>query len=567
MDSSSSDTPQSADENMLETPPPSLPEIQEPSEPLHEHDKADNDVSAKFHDGQLLRFVRVRFPGNNRPLAFYIADQDYHYGQKVIAMSEKGMAVGFVNSFSYEVKFHRGLLPIRSIVKFASAEDGLNDEATFREERRLREIVDRMIEKSQLDMVITQVELTQLGKKAIFSFTAPTRVDFRGLVHEIVGVLKMRIELRQISVRDRAAAVGGLGPCGRELCCSSFLAKYGNVGIKLAKNQDLSLNSSKINGVCGQLKCCLTYEDEVYQEKRKKMPRDNALVKTKDGNQGKVIRLHILTEQFETISQEGIIRRYVAEMWDGLAEGLEIPKFFENGVTDLSKTVIGMDQVAARKAEEHERHVKEAKAEAKNYADKIFEQLFGEKTLDWSLPDVAEPNSPVRKLVVPEEEEEIVYVAPEEESLDDDDDEEDMDGEESHASADDDDDMPAAPAPRAQPTSPPLRQEHRPDYHANPRQQDNRPRQDDRPRQQQPQRHDQRPRDDRPRQQDSRGPRPDQGRGPQRDSQQTQGPRPQQPPREPGQPGQEGSGQRRRRRGGRGGRGGGNGGPQRPPQS
>jgi cell fate regulator YaaT (PSP1 superfamily) len=571
MDSSSSDTPQSADENMLETPPPTVPEIQEPAEPLHEHDQADNDVSSKFHDGQMLRFVRVRFPGNNKPMPFFIGDLDYHYGQKVVAMSEKGMAVGFVNSFAYEVKFHRSLLPIRSIVKFASAEDGLADEETFREERRLREIVDRMIEKSQLDMVVTQVELTQLGKKAIFSFTAPTRVDFRGLVHEIVGVLKMRIELRQISVRDRAAAVGGLGPCGRELCCSSFLAKYGNVGIKLAKNQDLSLNSSKINGVCGQLKCCLTYEDEVYQEKRKKMPRDNALVKTKDGNQGKVIRLHILTEQFETISPEGIIRRYVAEMWDGLAEGLEIPKFFENGVTDLSKTVIGMDQVAARKAEEHERHVKEAKLEAKNYADKIFEQLFGEKTLDWSLPDIAEPNSPLRKLVVPEEEEEIVYVAPEDESLDDDDDEEDMDGEESHASADDDDDMPAAPAQRAQPTSPPLRQEHRPDYHANPRQQDNRPRQDDRPRQQQPQRHDQRPRDDRPRddrprQQDNRGPRPDQNRGPHRDPQQTQGPRPQQPPREPGQPGQAGEGQRRRRRGGRGGRGGGNGGPQRPPQ-
>lgn len=537
---------------MIETPPSTVPEIQEPAEPLHEHDISDNDLSAKFHDGQILRFVRVRFPGNNKPMPFYIGQTDYHYGQKVVAMSEKGMAVGFVNSFAYEVKFHRGLLPIRSIVKFASAEDGQADEEIFREERRLREIVDRMIEKSQLDMVVTQVELTQLGKKAIFSFTAPTRVDFRGLVHEIVGVLKMRIELRQISVRDRAAAVGGLGPCGRELCCSSFLAKYGNVGIKLAKNQDLSLNSSKINGVCGQLKCCLTYEDEVYQEKRKKMPRDNALVKTKDGNRGKVIRLHILTEQFETISPEGIIRRYVAEMWDGLAEGLEIPKFFENGVTDLSKTVIGMDQVAARKAEEHERHVKEAKAEAKNYADKIFEQLFGEKTLDWSLPDVAEPNSPARKLVVPEEEEEIVYVAPEDETLDDDD-EEDMEGE-----VDDEE----APVVHAAPSQ---QQPSRP-------QQDNRPRQDDRHRQQQSQRNDQRPRDDRPRHDnrgpDNRGPRPDHNRGPQ----QAQGPRPQQPPREPGQSG-DGSGQRRRRRGGRGGRGGGNGGPQgggggqRPPQS
>ncbi|MBY0516276.1 MAG: hypothetical protein K2P81_05175 [Bacteriovoracaceae bacterium] len=424
MDSSSHDTPQEAEENIIENEQETLNENVEAPEALNEFDAADAEMVKEFKDNQVLRFVRVRFPGNNRSQAYYIGDNDYPLGQKVLAMSDRGMAVGFVNSFPYNVFFHKSILPIRSIAKAASAEDIKADEDEFKEERRLREIADRLIEKNQLDMALTEVELSSLGKKAIFYFTAPTRVDFRNLVHQLVSELKMRIELRQISVRDRAASVGGLGPCGRELCCSSFLAKYGNVGIKLAKNQDLSLNSSKINGVCGQLKCCLTYEDEVYQEKRKKLPRDNAIVKTKDGNAGKVVRLHILTEQFETISPDGVIRRYVADMWDGLAEGLEIPKYFENGITDNSKTVIGIDRVLAEKAAQYEIDVKEAKESAKGFADKIFQDLFGATTLDWSLPEVQEPEEAnARRKIMPDEEDEIQYVVPEDEILDDDDDE------------------------------------------------------------------------------------------------------------------------------------------------
>lgn len=535
MDSSSSDTPQSADENIdgeiksdlnSEESQNDSSESNEVLEPQNEYDRADAEIAAQFKDFQVLRFIRVRFPGNNRSFAFYIADKDYHLGQKVLAMSDRGIAVGFVNSSAYELKFHRGLLPIRSIIKVASKEDLHFDEEAFRQEKRLREICDRAIERNQLDMALTQVELSQMGKKAIFYFTAPTRVDFRGLVHELVGELKMRIELRQISVRDRAAAVGGLGPCGRELCCSSFLAKYGNVGIKLAKNQDLSLNSSKINGVCGQLKCCLTYEDEVYQEKRKKMPRDNALVKTKDGNVGKVIRLHVLIEQFETISPDGVIRRYVSDMWDGLAEGLEIPKYFENGITDNSKTVIGMDKVLAEKAQQHERDIKEAKQSAQGYADEIFEKLFGSKTLDWSLPEISEPTTSTRKVITPDEEEEIIYVAPEDELLDDEegeDLEDETEGEEEIVET----------RPQHQP------QQHRPQHQ--------RPQQEQRPAQ-------------------------DRGPAPQRIQERPRTPGPQGGERHAQQPPREGGGNSQRRRRGRGGRGGGgqgnqgSGGP-RPPRS
>lgn len=398
--------------------------------------------------GDKVRLVRVRFPGSNRSFSFFVDNDIYRYGQKVLATNDRGVGVGFVNSFPYEVPFTKDMLPLRKIHRHATAEDQAHDLEVFRDERRLRDIADRLIEKNQLDMQLTQVEITGAGKKAVFSFTAPTRVDFRGLVHEMVGEMKMRIELRQVSVRDRAAAVGGLGPCGRELCCSSFLARYGNVGIKLAKNQDLSLNSSKINGVCGQLKCCLTYEDEVYQEKRRKIPRDNAIVKTKDGVIAKVIRLHVLLEQFETIDMNGVMRRYVSDMWDGIPEErIEIPKYFENGVTDNTATIIGLTELQAKKVREHEESLAQAKREAKGFADSVFENLFGEKTLDWSLPEVTEPENPFARKVAIEEEEEVVYIADEEDLLDEDDDEDDEDGDDDEG---DEDIAPAMERPRPQ---------------------------------------------------------------------------------------------------------------------
>lgn len=424
MDSNSSDQV-SEDQNSEPT------QIQDTySEPPRERE-ADEIDPETLKVGDPVRLIRVRFPGSNKSFSFFVDSDLYRYGQKVVATSDRGIGVGFVNSFAYEVPFTKDLLPLRKIHRHATAEDQALDIEVFRDERRLRDIADKLIEKNQLDMQLTQVEITQAGKKAVFSFTAPNRVDFRGLVHEMVSEMKMRIELRQVSVRDRAAAVGGLGPCGRELCCSSFLARYGNVGIKLAKNQDLSLNSSKINGVCGQLKCCLTYEDEVYQEKRRKLPKDNAVVKTKDGNVGKVIRLHVLLEQFEIINLQGIIRRYVSDMWDGMPEEkIEIPKYFEHGVTDNSSTIIGLTELQAQKMREHEESLAQAKRDAKGFADNVFENLFGNKTLDWSLPEVTEPENPFARKFV-EEEEEIVYIADEDDILDDDDMDDEDEGEES----------------------------------------------------------------------------------------------------------------------------------------
>ena len=195
-------------------------------------------------------------------------------------------------------------------------------------------------------MNVTHVEFIQFGKKAVFYFTAPERVDFRGLVKDLVGDLKMRIELRQISVRDRAAALGATGACGLQTCCSSFLNNYGNVSIKMAKNQNLALIPSKINGVCGQIKCCIKYEDDVYSAKRKLLPREQSFIRTKNGDLGKVTKLHLILEQFEMLTDKGYIRRYARSQFNDKnyfpPKSWSFPTEFRSIVSETS-TIIGLD--------------------------------------------------------------------------------------------------------------------------------------------------------------------------------------------------------------------------------
>ena len=266
--------------------------------------------AAQLEGGEALKFIRVRFPGHTHSYPFLLGHRRLVYGQKVVALSDRGMAVGYVNSFPYEVPYSEKLNPIRTISKIATTEDELNAGTQDGQEREMEESCKGLIKKHQLEMNLTHVELTGYGKKVVFYFTAPQRVDFRGLVRDLVSALKIRVELRQISARERAAALGGLGPCGQSLCCSTFLKQYGNVSIKMAKVQNLTLVPSKLNGLCGQLKCCLAYEEEVYQEKRGRLPKEGQLIATANGDRGKVLRLHPLAEQFDLLTEQGVIRRY-----------------------------------------------------------------------------------------------------------------------------------------------------------------------------------------------------------------------------------------------------------------
>lgn len=381
-------------------------------------DEQENREETRFKEGQILRFVRVRFPGNSRSFPFLIGKRRIEYGQKVVAMSDRGMAVGYINSFPYEVPFNKSMLPVRSIAKVASDEDIDKDQEAYHQQKSAENICNDLIEQYKLDMQLTHVEFTSFGKKAVFYFIAPARVDFRDLVRDLVGKLKTRIELRQISVRDRSASIGGIGPCGRELCCSSFLTKYGNVGIKMAKNQDLTLNFSKLNGVCGQLKCCLQYEDDVYREKRSRLPKEGDFILTHTGEMGRVDRLHLLSEQFVMMTNRGVRKRYVVDLYKETLdkETANFPKEFDS-ISDETHKVIGMEDSQAKKVQTFEAEVRSYKDKSKSFADGIFESLFGEKTLDYSLPEVPELEGSQTHIKTPDEEEEIFYTPSEDELL------------------------------------------------------------------------------------------------------------------------------------------------------
>ncbi|OUR95316.1 hypothetical protein A9Q84_15880 [Halobacteriovorax marinus] len=311
--------------------------------------------SAKFTPGENITLVRVRFPGNAKSFPFLIGKRKFMYGQKVMAMSDRGMTVGYINSFPYEIPFDKNMLPLKSINKIATEEDMEEQKSYYLKEKHAEKLCIRLIDTHKLDMNLTHVEFIQFGKKAVFYFNAPARVDFRNLVKDLVTDLKMRIELRQISVRDRAAAIGAVGVCGLQTCCSSFLKNYGSVNIKMAKNQNLALIPGRINGICGQIKCCIKYEDEVYLQKRTKLPKEGIFLKVKNGDIGRVQKLHILAEQFDMITEKGLIRRYAINQYD--KEKYTIPKEwkFPNDLRHIineTSTVIGLTDEEQKKTEE-----------------------------------------------------------------------------------------------------------------------------------------------------------------------------------------------------------------------
>ncbi|MFL5783844.1 MAG: regulatory iron-sulfur-containing complex subunit RicT [Bacteriovoracaceae bacterium] len=406
-----------------DTNPPEDPIAPEEDYSEEQNEESEPKDDPRFKEGQILRFVRVRFPGNSRSFPFLIGKRRIEYGQKVVAMSDRGMAVGYVNSFPYDVPFNKSMLPVRSIAKLAEDEDFVKDKDSYRKQKDAENICNELIESHKLDMYLTHVEFTSFGKKAVFYFIAPSRVDFRDLVRDLVYKLKTRIELRQISVRDRAASVGGIGPCGLELCCSSFLTKYGNVGIKMAKNQDLTLNFSKLNGVCGQLKCCLQYEDDVYKEKRSRLPKEGDFITTHTNETGRVDRIHLLSEQFDMMTNRGIRKRYVVDLYKETIkrEDANFPNEFEM-VTDETHKVVGLEDSEKKKERAVESEFSSYREKSKGFAEDIFANLFGEKTLDYSLPDVAEPGTATKHVKLPDEEEEILYTPSEDEMLEDDDD-------------------------------------------------------------------------------------------------------------------------------------------------
>ena len=239
--------------------------------------------------------VGVRFKNAGKLYYFDPGDHWPMAGSFVIVETARGLEYGQVITGVREVDDDLIASPLKPVVRLANEEDARHAEENEKFEKEAYAICQRKIDEHQLDMKLVGVEQTFDNTKILFYFTANGRVDFRSLVKDLASVFRTRIELRQIGVRDEAKMLGGLGPCGRPLCCGTFLGDFQPVSIKMAKEQNLSLNPTKISGVCGRLMCCLKYEQDHYEATRKRMPKIGKEVETPEGF-GSVVDLNILRE-------------------------------------------------------------------------------------------------------------------------------------------------------------------------------------------------------------------------------------------------------------------------------
>ncbi len=241
----------------------------------------------------MVKVAGVRFKTAGKIYYFDPDTFDVKNGDSVIVETARGMEFGTVTMDVQEVPETEIVAPLKKIIRIATPEDHKKHKENVKKKERALQLCQEKIDKHGLVMKLIDVEYTFDNSKIIFYFTADGRVDFRELVKDLASVFKMRIELRQIGVRDEAKMMGGIGSCGRALCCHSWLADFEPVSIKMAKVQSLSLNPSKISGICGRLMCCLKYENDIYMEMRKGMPDPGEKIKTPDGL-GKVVDTNLL---------------------------------------------------------------------------------------------------------------------------------------------------------------------------------------------------------------------------------------------------------------------------------
>ena len=242
----------------------------------------------------MAEIIGVRFRNTKKVYYFDPAGKKVKEGQYVIVETVRGIECGECAVANKEVSEDVLVKPLKSIIRVANADDLSNMEKNVRKEEKAFAICEEKIKQFGLEMHLLDVEYTFDGSKVLFFYTAPERVDFRELVKCLASVFKVRIELRQIGVRDEAKLLGGLGICGRGFCCKEFLHDFQPVSIKMAKEQGLSLNPVKISGTCGRLMCCLKYEQSSYEYLLKITPKIGALVETADGK-GEVVDNNLLT--------------------------------------------------------------------------------------------------------------------------------------------------------------------------------------------------------------------------------------------------------------------------------
>lgn len=256
----------------------------------------------------MIKVTGIRFRPASKIYYFDPNGLDLSEGQGVIVETARGLEYGWVTIPEKTVKEGDIVSPLRKVIRIATEEDDKQLQYNQRKEKEAYIICNEKIEKHGLEMKLVDIQYAFDASKIVFFFTADGRVDFRELVKDLASVFRTRIELRQIGVRDEAKMYGGIGPCGRELCCATHLSEFVPVSIKMAKTQNLTLNPAKISGICGRLMCCLRYENDYYEEMGEIMPNQGDRVMTVDG-QGVVIASNAIKKSVLVELEEEKIRK------------------------------------------------------------------------------------------------------------------------------------------------------------------------------------------------------------------------------------------------------------------
>ena len=262
----------------------------------------------------MIRVIGVRFRTAGKIYFFDPLQFEIKRGDHVIVETARGIEYGTVVSGITEVEEDKVVQPLKPVIRLANQRDMEQEEGNKGKEKEAFQICLEKIHKHGLEMKLIDAEYTFDNNKVLFYFTADGRIDFRELVKDLASVFKTRIELRQIGVRDETKIVGGIGICGRPLCCHSYLSDFVPVSIKMAKEQNLSLNPAKISGVCGRLMCCLKHEQETYEELNSRLPNVGDHVTAADGLKGEVQSVNVLRQKVKVIvtleGDEKEIREY-----------------------------------------------------------------------------------------------------------------------------------------------------------------------------------------------------------------------------------------------------------------
>ena len=245
--------------------------------------------------------ISVRFRSGSKTYYFDPRELTVHPGDDVVVETARGIECGEVVIPNKEVADSTIVKPLKPVLRPATPEDKRRAKENAEKEQRAMRVCQEKIAAHKLDMKLIDAEYTFDNNKVLFYFTADGRVDFRELVKDLAAVFKTRIELRQIGVRDETKIVGGIGICGRPLCCHTFLDEFAPVSIKMAKEQNLSLNPTKISGVCGRLMCCLKHEQDTYEYLNEKLPNVGDFVRTTDGNKGEVLSVSVLRQKVRIV--------------------------------------------------------------------------------------------------------------------------------------------------------------------------------------------------------------------------------------------------------------------------